>query len=155
MHMLAAPLRQRQSSDTAGFTLLEVLVVVAILSVLAIVALPRLQLGRGPRFRATIHALAVDLRLQRDVAIRRGSPTTVTATATGYLLQPAGRARALPSGMTLEIADTMPMLLPRASAGVIFYPDGSSTGGTLSLDGSGGGVRLVVRSLDGRVRPDE
>jgi general secretion pathway protein H len=149
-------LLKRRTPDIAGFTLLEMMVVVAILGVLAMVALPRLQLGRGPRLRAAAHAVAADLRLLRDDAIRRSSPAALEATATGYLLRPSGRARALPAGLTLETAAGASTLLPSAGAEIAFFPDGSSSGGVVSLRASGGGAaRIVVRGLDGRVRLDE
>lgn len=153
--MKVSMLPRRRAQNVAGFTLLEMMVVVAILGALAVVAVPRLELGRGPRLRAATHAVAADLRLLRDEAIRRASPATLTATATGYLLQPAGGARALPVGMALETAAATPMLLPDAGDEITFFPDGSSTGGVVLLHGSNGAARIRVRAMDGRVRLDE
>lgn len=56
---LARPVDRRQ----AGFTLLELIIVVAIIGILAIIALPNL---RNPRVRAQEAALKMDLRTMRD-----------------------------------------------------------------------------------------
>jgi general secretion pathway protein H len=148
-------LLQGRASNVAGFTLLEMMVVVAIMGVLAMVALPRLELGRGPRLRATAQQVAADLRLLRDDAIRHASPAVLKPTATGYLLRPSGRTRALPAGIALGTAGAGLTLLPSAGDEIAFFPDGSSTGGVVSLRDRGSAARIVVRGLDGRVRLDE
>ena len=134
----------------AGFTLLEMLVVLAILALLSAVALPRLRLNEGARLRATAHALIVDLRLCRDEAIRRGSPTRLVVTENGYRLLPSGRAKALPGGIELVATPVPDMLVGDATDAIRFFPDGTSTGGAFVLQQGTAQFHIVVRGIDGR-----
>jgi general secretion pathway protein H len=148
-------LLQKNALEAAGFTLLEMLVVVAIIAVLAMVALPRLELGRGPRLRTVTHQVAADLRLLRDDSVRRASRMALEPTATGYLLRPSGRERALPVGIALETTADVSVLLLNPESEIAFFPDGSSTGGVVSVRSGSAVARIVVRGLDGKVRLDE
>ena len=137
-----------------GFTLLEMLVVLAILGLLSVMAVPTFRLNEGARLREAAHALAADIRLARQYAMRRGVSTAIVPTTTGYLLQPSGRTRDL-SGfkLTMEVAETR--LVPDPDGGLRFFPDGSSTGGTLAVQRDNAGTYLTIRGLDGKVRLNE
>jgi general secretion pathway protein H len=134
----------------AGFTLLELLVVLAILGVLSAVALPHLRLNSGTRLRSVTHALVADLRQCRAEAIRSGSATALIPDAGKYTLQPSGRSRALPAGISLMSEATAGQLLSDPAGDVRFFADGSSTGGVLTLRQADVAVRILVRGLDGK-----
>jgi general secretion pathway protein H len=137
-----------------GLTLLEMLVVLAILGLLSVMAVPTFRLNEGARLREAAHALAADIRLARQEAMRRGVSTAIVPAATGYLLQPSGRTRDL-GGFKLSMEVAEARLVPDTNGGIRFFPDGSSTGGTLSVQRDNAGIYLTIRGLDGKVRLDE
>jgi general secretion pathway protein H len=145
-------LSRRPRPDTGGFTLVEMLVVLAIVGLVIMIAPPLLRSGEGRDLRATAHAVSADLRLLRDEAIRRDAMTTFAPVETGYILRPSGRVKPLPVGIAMTFEASASRLLPDARDLIDFFPDGSSTGGVLSLARNGSIARVLIRGVDGRVQ---
>jgi len=139
------------NAAASGFTLIEVLVVLAIIAVLVTVALPRLQLDDGTRLRATSFALESDLRLLRNTAMRTGKPTGLIPTIEGYALEPAGLKRSVPTGFTLSAEAPRSDLLLGRRPQIRFFGDGGSTGGILTLRRDTLSSQVEVRGLDGKI----
>lgn len=136
-----------------GFTLLEVLVVLAITGMLAAVCIPRLRLDDGTRLRGAMVALRSDLRSARSAATRSGEVQTFAPIEGGYAVRPMGIERVLPEGFGLSIRAPGPDPAS-GSREIRFYPDAGSNGGGLTLQRNDLSASIGVRGYDGRLVHD-
>jgi general secretion pathway protein H len=140
-----------------GFTLFETLVALALLAVLLAVAVPALVPSPAVELRAAADTVATGLRQARLEAQRRQVPTALHIDLDARTLQVegSGSSRALPQDLVIELVTAEQEMLAVRRGGIRFYPDGSSTGGrvTLSLDGLE--RRIDVAWLTGRVTVSE
>lgn len=131
----------RHSRRSAGFTLLEMLVVLALLGLaLALVAQDR---GPGPamRMRAAADAVAAALRTARGRAILTDRRITVALDAPMHVLHVQG-------GPSLNLPAALDVTGTRT---IGFAPDGSSSGGRIVLAGGGRRRAVAIDWLTGRV----
>jgi general secretion pathway protein H len=141
-------------SGQQGFTLLEMVCVIALIALVAAVLLPLVP-RQTSRARLQAYALqaATLLKSDRNAAIRRGVDVAT-------FVDPHARAiRSGASRETLRIPDDVRFdaLLPqrchqRASLSVIsFSPDGMSCGGTIALSRLDTAYEIRVNWLTGRI----
>ena len=131
----------RRSTTRAGFSLVELIIVMTILLILAGVAVPSLQsVSRASRIANGTHAFVGDLRLARMEAIRRNRSVEVEQTgATTYTIEYIG-ARSLSDGVTFSSGPALVRFAPFGplQTGLATY--------TLNLDGD---IRTVRLSASG------
>jgi general secretion pathway protein H len=137
-----------------GFTLLELLVVLVVIG-LVLVATPRLIGGGTPALetRAAAREIAAALRRARSDAIRdnREVAVVVDTDAGAYTIGEAGAWRALPERVRLSVETAASELRDEDTAGVRFFPDGSASGGRITVMREGHSYHVMLDWLTGRV----
>lgn len=142
-----------RASPEAGFTLIEMVVVLGVLALLVgLVA----GFGRSPggasKMRFAANEIAGALRLARSEAIINGRKSELSFDLANRSWQlRAGVRHALPAGVTARLVTIRDEVVDDAVARIGFWPDGSSSGGRLTLDGEGRRITVGVDWLTGRV----
>lgn len=145
-------------SDAAGFTLLELLVVLTIATLALTVALPRFAaLLPGAELKSYSQQTAALLRLARSQAIATGDTVTLTLDTEQQQTLLSGQApgHPWPTGVKLTLSGTGQQLPADAPGELTFYPDGTSSGGTLQVASERRRYRIQVDWLTGRVYFDD
>ena len=137
----------------AGFTLIEVIVVLAVLSLgLALLALRGPPRSAALEIRAAAGEMVQALRLARAQSIARNAPVRVVVDpARGAWALDGGPPRALPPGIVLALRVAETEALGNQLGAIRFAPDGSSTGGTIELADGHRRLQIGVDWLSGRV----
>lgn len=145
---------QDRSRWPAGFTLLELIVVLVIAGLLMAVVPPMLSAAMpGLQLKGAARQLASGLRYARERAIAGRVETTVSVNVESREIRVSGQPRPIEVAKALEIGlFTAESELEGPGHGNIrFYPDGSSTGGRVSLTYGDSGFEVDVDWLTGRV----
>jgi len=117
-------------TDQRGFTLIEMLVVLAVLGLVSGLAFPAVEQSIGhQQFRLAVGEIEAALHESRATAIAKGMRTS-------FALQVAA------NGVAVD--------LPRG--GLNFYPDGSASGGTVAVSAGPRRVRFAVDAATGQIR---
>lgn len=141
------------SAGNKGFTLLELLVVLTLSTLILTVALPRFAaLLPGAELKNYSRQTAALLRLARSQAIATGEEVALVLDRQARQSRLSGRKTPYPwpERVELRLAQTT-----EQQAGIVFYPDGTSSGGTLVVAGSGRNYRIEVHWLTGKVAFDD
>jgi len=144
-------------SRTGGFTLLELVVALAIAAMLFAVLLPT---GAHQRQHAELanaaRGVAEALKSTRTQAIMAGQPEAFTIDVQRALYRASGKAAVQPLPHDTQVALYTTQGETRGDTGAIrFFPDGSSTGGAVTLGRGGERVDVKVDWLTGGVSVHE
>jgi len=119
----------------SGFTLLEMIVVLSIMGLLMAIAAPSFSgFARRMELRRSVTLLETDFKAARSHAM-----TTTTGAGVLFDLQRRqvrgveGPAQTLPRGMALTVQTARSQVAGAHAGAVWFYPDGSSTGGRVTV----------------------
>lgn len=147
--------RQRQAAGRrGGFTLLELLVVLVLLTAVTALVAPAFLKTGGVEAQAAARSLAAGLRRARSHAIRKGAEAalTVDVERREFSLSFEDRARRLPRDVELTLYTARAAVENSARGAIRFFPDGGSTGGRITIESGKRKVLVDVDWLSGRVR---
>lgn len=139
----------------AGFTLLEMLLALVIAGLLMAVAVPNFGplLTRAQLYSAT-RDVASGLRHARGLALIRGKEAEFELNVNRHSYRVTGRNKAygLPDSVRLSLYTADTETMDEGTGRIRFFPDGSATGGRVTLEGGGQQRAVDVSWLTGEVR---
>lgn len=137
-----------------GVSLLEMLLVLALIAIASTLAAMALTGGLdGMRMRSSAKEIAAQMRYTRALAISTGKPQR-------FAIDPEGHFWQAPNRKPGRIADSLGVRFTGAreaqaragEGGILFFPDGASTGGRVQLQAKRAAWRIDVGWLTGQVK---
>ncbi|MBL8442772.1 MAG: GspH/FimT family pseudopilin [Zoogloeaceae bacterium] len=138
---------------SAGFTLIELVVALSIAAfAVALVPFAAEKFFAGSEYRSTVRDLITSMRSARMMAMKTGRETVFRLdTASGTFAVGSNVAGRVPNSIEVELRVAQGEIDANGVGAIRFYPDGSSTGGSVILRREGGGLQLRVGWLLGRL----
>ena len=137
-----------------GFTLLELLVVLAVISLVVGLAVPRIAGALpGAQIKGAAYDLAVALRAARSHAIRSNQEAvfTLNVESRRYSMAGENKSRDLPADLRVTLETVRSERYDDDTGGFRFFPDGTSTGGRITLTGDDREYQIDVDWLTGKI----
>ena len=147
-----------RAPNADGFTLLEMVVVLAIIAVVMALSVPMFDTAfPGAQVKSAAHNLASGLRYTRDQAIttNRSTAFVINTQKRQYGMDGDLSFRKLPPELILSLKTAHSEVVDDYTGRIRFFPDGSSTGGRITLADRGRIYSVMVDWILGRVRVDE
>lgn len=132
----------RRDAHSAGFTLVELMIVLAVLSLAAALALPYFAKGRErAALGGATQVVRAALHDARAAAIAEDREVTFAGGVNGYRIDGARQAFAAAAGLVVEI---------RGGSRISFFPSGGSSGGRVVVRDGAARRDIDVEALTGR-----
>ena len=140
-----------------GFTLFEVLIVLVLIAVVAGLALSLAPAKpRSAEARYAVDEVANALRQARSRAILENRESVLRIDAGRRALRlDSGVPRTIPGSADIAVYGARSEQVAHRILGIRFFPDGSSTGGQVTLRAGEAAYRVTVEWLTGRVETAE
>ena len=142
----------------SGFTLLEVIVVLVLgAAIYAVLLSAPLGKASAADLKAAARTLASGLRQAQTTAMatRRDAFLTIDVESREFVTTAETSARKLPEGIELKLYTAQSEVASDRRGSIRFYPDGSSTGGRITVAAGERKFLVDVDWLTGRVSINE
>ena len=151
---MSSPRRARGAGRQAGFTLLELVIVLVIAAAVYLVLLsgPLGKVGAAD-LKAAARTLASGLRQAQTAAMatRRDAVLTIDVDSKEFVTSVDPTPRKLPGNPDLKLYTAQSEVTSERRGSIRFYPDGSSTGGRITVASGERKYLVDVDWLTGRV----
>ena len=139
---------RRSTKPPAGFTLVELLVVMGILAIVLVVVVNARPKAAATRVAVTARAVGATLQLARAQAMANNTETVFRIDTDRLQFGLPRSMHSFPRGMTvaMTVAETERMA---DVGGIRFFPDGQSSGGEIALTLDGRSAHIAVNWLTG------
>lgn len=126
----------------AGFTLIEALVVLGILSLVSALAFPQVDKAmRGRTFADAAARVELGLQETRARALRQGAAARMIPDGRGHGFVTGERSDAIPDRVSLRFPP----------GGLVFFADGSASGGEVAIRDGTRQRRWAIDAVTGRI----
>lgn len=142
-------------SSHRGFTLIELLVVMVIMVLAYTMTAPMISAGvSGAELKAAARQIATGLRKARSEAVTRKDEVALTVDVERRQFELGGDKRIyrLPEKIDVSLFTAQSELMDAKTGAIRFYPDGSSTGGRVTLSRGERKYLVDVDWMTGRVK---
>ena len=139
---------------STGFSLIELLVVLAIAALILTVTPPLLSSAMpGLQLKSSARQVAAGLRYARDRAVVERTETRLMLDLESGIITVTDRGGSIsiPEDLNIALVTAVSELDSDKQGHIRFYPDGTSTGGRITLSYKGNGYAVDVDWLTGRV----
>jgi len=140
-----------------GFTLLELVVVLFVVVLgFSVIGLNLSSGSDTTKIKAAARDIVSALRYARGQALMTHRETTVTLDleSNGYTVSGRDKLYQIPDGIDVTVVTAQTELTGEGSANIRFFPDGSSTGGRVTLERGQTVWKIDINWLTGQVEPE-
>jgi len=120
----------------AGFTMLELMVVLVVMALVYAIAMPKISAGMpSTELKGAARQLAAGLRKARSEAVTQKQEAALTLDVEQHRFDVSGdkRTYALPAKLEISLFTAQSEMLRDKVGSIRFFPDGSSTGGRITV----------------------
>ena len=137
-----------------GFSLMEILIVLVIAVIVMAVVAPRFSSRTSSaRFACISKEIASGLRFARMKAVTDQKPSEfiVNLEQRHYQISGIEKTYSIPEDLEISVYTAASQVVGEEQGSIVFFPDGSSSGGRIDLSGNGRKRAIDVNGLTGLV----